>query len=279
MESIINIEEMVKYLDSIEYNKIVFNTFQLPESDFFKYYSQVVVDHLADNPDLFDELKLAINRRIEWLRGMHPIDYTQQYWSVDEDGNKTLIPLRKLYEEFDDVSYPLPSELGIRRKINKSFFDEQIRIIKEIEKQKNLDIIKHRLEALIKSEQEKKISDMQFDKSPKTFSTEYTHERLKPIRQGLIKEKIIGNISEEDFQYLFTAKPITDKMKRIEWGRFMAFGHSFLARTVYHEDNFDFKQVNKCIKFPKGKILDSCHKSKAQYESKKTKILDKILDV
>jgi len=131
---------MGKYLDSIDYNKIVFNTFQLPESDFYKYYSNKVEDHVSDNPDLFDELLRAIERRIDWYRDQHSSDYSIDDWGRDKDGNVKLDKNGNMtkvtrildFDEADQVYIPLSFALpgyGLNRSINKSFFDEQIRIV------------------------------------------------------------------------------------------------------------------------------------------------------
>jgi len=131
---------MGKYLDSIDYNKIVFNTFQLPESDFYKYYSNKVEDHFADNPDLFDELEAAVERRIKWYRDRHPDDYSIDEWMIDNDGKNVLdkngkkIKVTRIldFEEADQVCIPLLVHLpgyGLGRSINKSFFDQQIAVI------------------------------------------------------------------------------------------------------------------------------------------------------
>jgi hypothetical protein len=130
---------MGKYLDSIDYNKIVFNTFQLPESDFLKYYSNVVEDHLADNNDLFDELLAAIDRRINWYRDQHKPDYSFDSQGVDKKGNKIIITnILDDWDEADEVYIPLFIHYGINRSINKSFFDEQIRIVQVLSIQHNI---------------------------------------------------------------------------------------------------------------------------------------------
>lgn len=132
---------MGKYLDSIDYNKIVVNTFQLPESDFFKYYSNQVEDHIAHNPDMFDELIAAIERRIEWYRDQHPDDYS--YNGKDQNGNDITIILD--FDEADQVYIPLFNCLpgyNLRRSINKAFFDEQIKVV-------NLLSIKYNLKKIV----------------------------------------------------------------------------------------------------------------------------------
>ncbi|MDP3446070.1 MAG: hypothetical protein Q8T08_24680, partial [Ignavibacteria bacterium] len=106
----------------------------------------------------------------------------------------------------------------------------------------------------------------QTDETPKTFITGYEPEQLKTIRERLIKAKIIGQISEKEFVYLFTAKPISKTMKRLDWKESRPLGHEFLKRVVYSKSNFDFNQVNDCIKSKDGKLFDSNCKSTAPYK-------------
>jgi len=100
-----------------------------------------------------------------------------------------------------------------------------------------------------------------------TFSTHYNPEQLNQIRKGLIKKKMIKDISEADFEYLFTSNPITPKMKRLFWEESRPAGHEFLRRVVYQDRHFDFNQVNNCIRFSDGKLLDSNCRSTARYKN------------
>jgi len=105
------------------------------------------------------------------------------------------------------------------------------------------------------------------DKSPRTFKTGYIIMQLNTIRERLIFAGIIERISEDDFVYLFSERPVTEGMIRMEWKQSLSLGHEFLKRVVYEGDNFDFKQINYCIAFPGGKKLDSNNKSTAQYKN------------
>jgi hypothetical protein len=117
---------MGKRLLQRDYDQIVFDAYNLPESDFYKYYSNITDENQESNDDIFQELISAVNRQIDWYRNLHKRDYTYEgsTWEVDEAGNRTRL-------NPDETSIPLPWELGIRIRthINKSFFDEQIRII------------------------------------------------------------------------------------------------------------------------------------------------------
>jgi hypothetical protein len=110
-----------------------------------------------------------------------------------------------------------------------------------------------------------------------TFKTDYTLSQLKTIRERLIKTRLIDNISENAFIYIFTGKPITKRMKRIIWKKKPPLGHSFLKRVVYQNEQFNFKQIEECFIFPKGHILDSNDKSRSDYSH--NDILNPILNV
>lgn len=181
---------MGKYLLHKDYDKIVSKTLDKPESDFYKYYSNKVNKYVSDNSDMFDELISAIDRRIEWLRGFHPIDYTQEYWMVDDDGNKKQIPLRKLYEEFDDVSYLLTFAPGKERRFNKSFFDEQIRIVEVLS-------VQHKIKSI----------PQMFKFEPKVvipqLSTNLSLMQRETLFDLLIKGKFIYETNKESFIWAF----------------------------------------------------------------------------
>jgi hypothetical protein len=105
------------------------------------------------------------------------------------------------------------------------------------------------------------------EKSPRTFKTSYITMQLNTIRERLIFAGIIESISEGDFVYLFTERPLIERMIRMEWKQSLSLGHEFLRRVVYDQEKFDFKQINYCITFPGGRKLDSNNKSTAQYKN------------
>ena len=113
------------------------------------------------------------------------------------------------------------------------------------------------------------------EKSPRTFKTGYITMQLNTIRERLIFAGIIASISENDFIYLFTERPLSDYMIRMEWKQSLSLCHEFLRRVAYEREKFDFKQINSCIAFPGGRKLDSNNKSTAQY--KNDDILNPIL--
>ncbi|HTN00200.1 MAG TPA: hypothetical protein VL088_15695 [Pedobacter sp.] len=105
---------MEKKLLSRDYDAIVFETLNIPESDFFDYYLNIVNEHYTSNPDITVKLMKAIARGIEWYRNRRG---DRIRWDVDKSGNKTL------YDQ-DKTSIPLYPH-GIHSHINKSFFDSQ----------------------------------------------------------------------------------------------------------------------------------------------------------
>jgi hypothetical protein len=105
------------------------------------------------------------------------------------------------------------------------------------------------------------------DKSSTTFKTDYIIMQLNTIRERLMSAGLIESISENDFIFLFTERPVTGSMVRMEWKQSLSVCHEFLRRVVYKEEKFDFRQINSCIAFPGGKKLDSNNKSTAQYRN------------
>jgi len=113
------------------------------------------------------------------------------------------------------------------------------------------------------------------DDLPKTFKSNFNPEQLIKIKGKMIGE-IISKISDDDFVYLLTEKPITENMRRLYWKESLPLCHAFLTKVVYGAGQFNFKQVNECIKFPDGKKLDSNHKTSSY---RNNDILDPILKV
>lgn len=118
---------------------------------------------------------------------------------------------------------------------------------------------------LLLEEQKKRISkpedlesSEQLDELPKTFLSKYTLPRLNTIRERLIKANIIGDISENDFIYIFSGKPITEKMKLIKWKSSKVKAKNLLNKMVC--EGFSNPIANKCFvldKNPNNKIFDS----------------------
>jgi hypothetical protein len=109
-----------------------------------------------------------------------------------------------------------------------------------------------------------------------TFETVYNFvklkEKLNKIRENLLKEKMISHIEQDKFEYLFSVKPRSIEMNRLNWIKTRPYCHTFLSlvikktikRIVKGKEEYflDFEQINDCIKFPDGKKLDPQDKQK-----------------
>lgn len=95
-------------------------------------------------------------------------------------------------------------------------------------------------------------------KTAKTFKTEFSEPQLKSIRKKLIDLKFIRDISENDFLYLFSEKPITPRMKRIQWNSSKVKAKRFLEILI--GEKFSNPTGNKCfvsMQKPKTDMFDS----------------------
>ena len=110
---------MGKRLLTKEYNKIVFETFKMPQRDYLDYYSNIIDENYKNNPNIIQNLELAVNRCIEWYKSK--IDYSPDF-EADKNGNKKRINPEETY-------IPLFPKFDTERNVNKAFFDDQIKII------------------------------------------------------------------------------------------------------------------------------------------------------
>lgn len=86
--------------------------------------------------------------------------------------------------------------------------------------------------------------------NPKTFLTSLNPDQLKKLRGELIEKDIIYNsISEDEFIYIFSDKPITDSMKPIKlkftWGA-KSFVRTFLTMLMPGQP-LEKKQIRACF--------------------------------
>ena len=101
----------------------------------------------------------------------------------------------------------------------------------------------------------------------RTFSTGLTSGELDHIRIIMTNKRMAKDIAKADFEYLFNGKPIKNRMKQLYWLASRPLAHEFLKRMVYGEGQFDFRQVNECMRFRGGKLLDSNCRSRAVYKN------------
>ena len=101
----------------------------------------------------------------------------------------------------------------------------------------------------------------------RTLKANCNTDQLRTIRMRLISNKVIGDITEKDFLYVFTNQQQINGINALKWKISHKLGHEFLKRLVYKDRQFDFGQINACIKYADGKKLDSNDKSTAQYKN------------
>lgn len=132
-----------------------------------------------------------------------------------------------------------------------------------------LEVVKDRI---------KRRENEQLDKLPKTFLTVYTPEQLKDLRKELIHEGFIySSISEVDFVYIFSGKPITPETKPIKWKlhRGNTALRTFISLLMPGE-TVHKNQVRHCFIDDKDKPIEILKPQKGEY-SKHYAILEKII--
>lgn len=177
---------MGKRLLQKDYDRIVFETFSIPETDFYNYYSNIIEENLGANEGIFQKLLSAVNRWIAWYKKQHSDDYKYdgRTWDGDENEKETLI-------DPDTIEISLYRSFNINRHIDKSFFDEQIKIIDGLSKLHNL----RKGMALIEDERKKIAEQLKQlkkpQKEPKTFESLFIQEEYA--------EKIINIFTAEGY--------------------------------------------------------------------------------
>ncbi len=168
-----------KLLLSEDYFKIVLKCFLKPKTDWIKYYTNVKVKHLAQNPDLFTALKDKVNEYIEWYKGQViggsvPVEMPDgsvkcfdrnQTWESDGDGDYTKWVKHDLLEHRIFLLHPT-AEKNVR--VNKSFFEDHLRILEEIEMKEKLRKLEVELNILNRIDISLKGRLLKLDKSSNT---------------------------------------------------------------------------------------------------------------
>jgi hypothetical protein len=113
-----------KRLLTKDYNDIVIETFSLPEMDYLKYYSNIVDENYKGNPDIIQGLELAIENWINWYKS--EVYNMPTVYECDEGGSNKIL--------LDRLKTNIPLHIGFRiiRKVNKEYFDNQLKTIKHI---------------------------------------------------------------------------------------------------------------------------------------------------
>jgi hypothetical protein len=176
---------MGKKLLSKDYDRFVFETFELRGIDFYKHYYNVVKDNISDNSDVFQELISAVNRWIEWYKDR----VNRGALLVDENGRI----MKDKYTTF----IPLFPEYGIFRSVDLAFFENHLRIIEDIERQEKQEIkisILERISANLK----KQMDNTKPKRGRKVKPLSYKGLFMNPahpdqVKEILEKEKITKN--------------------------------------------------------------------------------------
>jgi len=124
----------------------------------------------------------------------------------------------------------------------------------------------------------KRIEKRETEKRGQTFVTGYTPQELRELRKSLIDNNFICNsITEDEFVYIFSGKPITGGMKPIKWKlhRGNTALRNFLSllmpgKTIHKN------QVRHCFIDDKDKPIEILKPKKDEY-SKHYETLEKII--
>ncbi|MCK9412100.1 MAG: hypothetical protein M0Q53_07345 [Prolixibacteraceae bacterium] len=132
---------------------------------------------------------------------------------ITSDTIETLENLRRFIfdciDVIENISFIMPINCEFEE--NSQSFEKNISHYKQASKMLNFSLkeVEERI---------KKIENEQCKELPKTFSTNLTKEQLTKFRKGLIDYNLIYNcITDNEFAYIFTGKPIKGKMIPIKW--------------------------------------------------------------
>jgi hypothetical protein len=134
----------------------------------------------------------------------------------------------------------------------------------------------HDLLIALNEEKEDKFELTPTSKSSLTFSCNLSQDNLSLLCRRMIRKQMINAISEHEFIYLFSSKLLHNNITTLYWKESISLCHEFLCRTVFLHSNFNYKQVNACIKFTGDQKMNSSFQNKSFY--KKDDILNTLLD-
>lgn len=123
---------MGKKLLSDDCNRIVLQSFNQPDEDFSDYYQNKIDENIINDERIIEKLKLAVNRWIELYK-----DYVSKFTvgtNWDEKAKAWEIVAEK--DRYTNKLF-LPPEWGLIRKVDLAFFENHLRIIEDIERQRN----------------------------------------------------------------------------------------------------------------------------------------------
>lgn len=130
---------MKKRLLTKDYERIVLESFIIPQSDWYKYYLNLIESNYQYNTDIAEQIEQVLNKWIEFYKskvygGLVPIENENgkieyvdinQIFEVDENGKKTAINL-------EETLFPFQLELeGVihTKSMNRRYFEKQIETI------------------------------------------------------------------------------------------------------------------------------------------------------
>ncbi|MCK9639988.1 MAG: hypothetical protein M0R39_08775 [Prolixibacteraceae bacterium] len=222
---------MAKILLSKNYRTIVLKGLLLPEKDVIKYYTKITTKHLSINPDLFKELKNVISEYIEWYKaqargGTVPVEMPDgsikyfdknQTWEGDGDSDYTKWVKHDLFEQ---TIFLLPSTSIKNVRVNKSFFENHLRIIEHFESQEKIKEIERNILEKLKTNLENVIQKRAV--SVLQLNTDLKTDQIKTLFELLVKGEFIpANTDPDSFKWIFGdpehSQP--DQLKPITWNK------------------------------------------------------------
>lgn len=183
-----------------DYNALLIEAYKTPDKDLIKFFINFIDKNYSANPDIFIELKNAINSELQWYRKHVCKDII---WEVDENGNKQVYDCEK-------TLFPLFLDYGIRKHVNKEYYDKLYTIINSIEQQ----IINKSLEQEHTITKEVSLFEImersgfakRFEKAGYTINNTFDFDKLKNGRLKEYEKEKIKLIKEAELH----KNPLTD---------------------------------------------------------------------
>jgi hypothetical protein len=270
---------MGKRLLTKDYDGFVKETFALSESDFFNHYSNIIDEHLQDNPELFQELEKTINLLFEWYKskvhgkpiwvkfndGYEPKEagiYSNQHWYI-KDGKRIFNDLLK--NELDLYSY-----FGINRKIKGEFFEYQLEVLTRLRFKKENEDRYNQFKADFKDLLEPgKVSDIN------GFKSNLTTSEANKLYSLLLNKYIHKDTNKNHFAAIFKDEPQPLGFEPVIWikktkrGKTISYKALLDLLELAGVNEIDLAKMNKL--FAKEKNVSIGIKSANVYNNKSNK--------
>ena len=215
----------MKKLLSSEYERITFKAFDLPESDFNNYYSNVIYEFYESNDDIIDCLMRGIDTWLSWYR--EKLDYSPA-WEIDEHGNKKLLDPEA---SCVPLIYILGRYNGVRTHVNKAFFDQQKKIVEYFG-----DIIKIRERQILfeKSLPEPVKLDLLQYKFPPLLDIKALQERLNLFEN--IHTKWLNDLPVNSDKVTKSTKSLKEMFTVPDWSKYLDVLTQCLPQLLVNEN-------------------------------------------